>query len=114
MTAPSPHAGLPGSNRRRCWSAYSRTEPGLALTSYNQRVVDTGSIPLDTFADALRVGMFTDDEIAEWIKANRLSAKDKATLTQAIADLKRGPITGVIRTALREKEGLSPVPGDDS
>jgi hypothetical protein len=33
-------------------------------------------------------------------------AKDKITLIQAVADLKKGPITGVIRTALREKEGL--------
>jgi hypothetical protein len=77
-------------------------------------VVDIGSIPLDAFANALRVGMFTDEEIAEWIKANQLSANDKIALTQAIAELKSGPVTGVIRTALREKEGLPPVPGDDS
>jgi len=59
-------------------------------------------------------GIVNDEEIAEWIRANQLSAKDKVALTRAIADLKRGPITGVIRTALREKEGLPPVPGDDS
>jgi hypothetical protein len=88
--------------------------PTPALTSYDQLVADIGFIPLDAFANALRVGMFTDEEIAEWIKANQLSAKDKITLTRATADLKSGPITGVIRTALREKEGLRPVPGDDS
>jgi len=94
--------------------ATRKPTPALALTSYDQLVADIVSIPLDAFANALRVGMFTDEEIAEWIKAYQLSAKDKIALTQAIADLKRAPITGVIRTALREKEGLPPVPGDDS
>lgn len=60
------------------------------------------------------MGIFTDEEIAEWIRANQLSAKDRITLVQAVGDLKRGPITGVIRTALREKEGLPPIPGDAS
>jgi len=84
----------------------------LVRTSYHQLVANIVSIPLDAFAIGLRVGMFTDEEIAEWIRANQLSAQNKITLIQALADLKNGPITGVIRTALREKDGLPPVPGD--
>jgi hypothetical protein len=77
-------------------------------------VADITSVPLDAFATGTQVGMFSDEEIAEWIRAHHLSSKEKVILTQALSDLKRGPITGVIRTALREKEGLPPVPGDDS
>jgi hypothetical protein len=71
------------------------------------------SIPLEGFAKLLRLGTFSDQEITEWIRANRLSASQKLVLIPALTDLKHGPITGIIRTALREKEGLPPVPGDD-
>ena len=102
----------PVGERAGGFPARQKPTPTLALTSYDQFVADIMSIPLDAFANGLRVGMFTDEEIAEWIRANQLSAKDKIALMQAIADLKRGPITGVIRTELREKDGLPPVPGD--
>jgi len=71
------------------------------------------SLSPETFATALSVGMFTDDEIAEWIRNNPLRAgSEKLQVLQAIGKLKGGPITGIIRTALREAEGLPPVPGD--
>ena len=77
-------------------------------------MVDIASIPLEAFAKTVEVGMFTDEEIAEWIRAHQMSSQDKIVLMQAVSVLKGGPITGVIRTAFREKEGLSPVPGDPS
>jgi hypothetical protein len=77
-------------------------------------VTDITSIPLEEFASGLRVGMFTDEEIAEWIRGNPLTSIQKVVLIDAIAGLKGGPITGIIRTALREREGLPPVPGDDT
>ena len=76
-------------------------------------MVEIADIPLEAFVKTVPVGMFTDEEIAEWIRTHRMSSQDKIDLTRAVSAFKRGgPITGVIRTAFREKEGLPPIPGD--
>lgn len=71
------------------------------------------SIPSEEFANLLSLGMFTDAEIAEWVRSKRLTAKEKILVTKAVGKLKGGAITGIIRTAMREMEGLPPVPGDE-
>ncbi len=72
------------------------------------------SMPLERFITALSSMIFTDEEIAHWIRNHQqLSTSQKRDLTRAIAELKgKPPITGIIRTALRELDGLPPVPGD--
>jgi hypothetical protein len=72
------------------------------------------SIAPEAFVALLPVRVFTDEEIAHWIRTNPISRSQKSALVEAIVALKgQGPITGLIRTALREMEGLPPVPGDD-
>jgi hypothetical protein len=72
------------------------------------------SLPLEAFTAGLRTKMFSDQEIAGWIRSNPVGGSQKVALLQAITELKAGgPITGIVRTALREMEGLPPVEGDD-
>jgi hypothetical protein len=66
------------------------------------------SMSFETFMTALSGGILSEQEIADWIRSNRVSSSQKLELTRAI-----GPVTGVIRTALRELDGLAPVPGDE-
>jgi len=76
-------------------------------------MVEIADIPLEAFVKTVPVGMFTDEEIAEWIRTRHMSAQDEIVLARAVSEFKLGgPITGVIRTALREKKGPPPVPGD--
>lgn len=71
------------------------------------------SMSPDVFTTLLSARIFTDEEIAAWIRSNPLTGKQKVELLQAIVTLKGGgPVTGIVRTALREMEGLPPVPGD--
>jgi hypothetical protein len=71
------------------------------------------SISPEEFITLLPAMILTDEEIAHWIRKNRVSGRQKVELLQAVARLKGGgPVTGIIRTALREMEGLRPVPGD--
>ena len=69
--------------------------------------------PPEAFAIGVSTGLFSNAEIAEWIRNNRLAGKQKLQVLEAIGKFKRGVVTGVIRTALREMEGLPPVPGDE-
>lgn len=70
------------------------------------------SMSPDVFTTLLSARIFTDEEIAAWIRSNPLTGKQKVELLQAIVTLKGGSVTGIVRTALREMEGLPPVPGD--
>ena len=72
------------------------------------------SIPPEVFIIGTRARIFTEQEIAHWVRNNRVGAKQKVELLQAIAAF-RGvtSITGILRTALREMEGLPPIPGDE-
>ena len=71
------------------------------------------STPLDQFINTLKTGIFSDQEIAYWIRNNQLSASQELELTRAIVEFKGSPVTGIIRTALRELHGDPPIPGDD-
>jgi hypothetical protein len=65
------------------------------------------------FITLLGVRIFTDDEIAHWLRTHPyLSAKEKLEFMQTLQKIKTPPITGIIRTAIRELDGLPPVPGD--
>jgi hypothetical protein len=71
------------------------------------------SMSPEEFATLLPARIFTDGEIAHWIRSNPLGGSQKVQVLQAIVALHGGgPVTGVIRTALREMDGLPPVPGD--
>jgi hypothetical protein len=70
------------------------------------------SLRADVFIIGLSSGIFTDEEIASWIRGNSIGGGQKVQLLEAISKLKGGAITGIIRTALREREGLPPVPDD--
>jgi hypothetical protein len=61
----------------------------------------------------LKTGIFSDQEIAYWVRNNQLGASQELELTRAVVDFKGSPLTGVIRTALRELHGNPPIPGDD-
>ncbi|HZI73072.1 MAG TPA: hypothetical protein VFD73_03440 [Gemmatimonadales bacterium] len=61
----------------------------------------------------LKTGIFSDQEIAYWVRNNQLSASQELELTRAVVDFKGSPLTSVIRTALRELHGNPPIPGDD-
>lgn len=59
--------------------------------------------------------MFTDDEIATKIRSYYANApsQDRLELARVLAALKGpGGITGPIRSAVREINGLPPLPGD--
>lgn len=61
------------------------------------------SIPVDVFPIAVRTRIFTDQEIAHWIRHNRVSGKQKLEIVRAIAEYNGAPpIAGILRTALRE------------
>jgi len=49
----------------------------------------------------LKTGIFSDQEIAYWVRNNQLSASQELELTRAVVDFKGSPLTSVIRTALR-------------
>jgi hypothetical protein len=66
------------------------------------------------FITLLQARIFTDDEVVQWIRAHRVSGQEKVDLLTTIAQLKGGTVGGPIRTALREVEGLPPIPGDDA
>lgn len=71
------------------------------------------SIPVEEFVILLSARIFSDQEIVHWIRNNRVAGQQKVELLQAIVKLKGdGPVMGIIRTALREMEGIPPVPGD--
>jgi hypothetical protein len=72
------------------------------------------SIPLEALVTGISAMLFTDEEIAEWIRNHELTASDRTKLIQAVVGLKGPPLTGIIRTALREKDGLPPIPGDET
>ena len=71
------------------------------------------SIPLEQFINMLKTNLFSDQEIAYWIRNNQLTADQKLELTRAIIEYKGPPVTGIIRTALRELDGSPPIPGDE-
>jgi hypothetical protein len=75
--------------------------------------VEINSIPPEEFAIGVSSWLFTDAEIAGWIRSHRLTGKQKIQVLEAIGKFKGGTVTGVIRSALREMEGLPPVPGDE-
>ncbi len=64
----------------------------------------------EVFTTLLSARIFTDEEIAAWIRSNPVAGKQQVELLQAIVTLKGDePLTGIVRTALREVEGLPPV-----
>ncbi len=71
------------------------------------------SMPLEQFINLLKTSVFSDQEIAGWIRNNQLSAVQELELTQAIIEFKGAPVTGIIRTALRELHRDPPIPGDE-
>jgi hypothetical protein len=72
------------------------------------------SIPAEDFTSGVRIRMYSEQEIAHWVRNNRLIGKQKMEFLQALAEFNgAGPMTGIIRTALREMEGLPPIPGDE-
>jgi hypothetical protein len=76
------------------------------------------SEPIDSmshheFLTLVRAGIFTDEEIVGKVaQYPGRPLKERTELVQAISEIKGGPITGPIRTALRALDGLPPVPGD--
>lgn len=56
--------------------------------------------------------MLSDDEIAHWIRTHSVTAQQKLDFLEALQKVKPNGVQGIVRTALREWEGLPPVPGD--
>ena len=84
-------------------------DPTLA----NLAAVAAGEVSLDEFLTLVRAGIFTDEGIVGKVAQYQgRPLKERSELVQAISEIKGGPITGPIRTALRALDGLPPVPGD--
>ena len=72
---------------------------------------------LDEFLTLMTVLVFTEDEVAEKIASyTPASAAERIRIAQAVLEMRtlRGglPVTGPVRTALRQIAGLGPLPGD--
>jgi len=71
------------------------------------------NVSWEAFVTLIPVFVFTDEEIAGKIRATRPTGKDKLAVLQAVVQYKGGgPVTGTLRTAFRELEGLPPIAGD--
>jgi hypothetical protein len=67
----------------------------------------------EEFVTLLRARIFTDEEIVRKVSSYEQRPRHQRTeLVEAISEIKGGPITGPIRTALRALDGLPPVAGD--
>jgi hypothetical protein len=67
----------------------------------------------EEFVILIPAHVFTDEEIAAKVVANRPVGREKVEVLQAVLALKGGgPVTGILRTAFRELEGLPPIHGD--
>ena len=70
------------------------------------------SLPFDEFLAGLTLGVFTDDEIVQWLLVNRPKKTQQTQIVSAISQLKGGSLSGAIRTAIRALHDLPPVAGE--
>lgn len=67
----------------------------------------------EEFLIYLGILIFTEDEIAYWIRGHQREAiQHQLELAQTLSRIYGGAITGIVRTAIRELHNLPPVPGD--
>jgi hypothetical protein len=90
-------------------------QPNVSTSHHPCMSDPIASLSVEEFTTALASRIFSDQEIAHWIRSNPVGGSQKVQLLRAIDKLKGGGlITGILRTALREMEGLPPVSGDDA
>ena len=69
-------------------------------------------LSFDEFLAGLPLGVFTDDEIVQWLLVNRPHGTQETQIVSAISLLRGGSVSGAIRTAIRALHDLPPVAGE--
>jgi hypothetical protein len=69
--------------------------------------------PLDLFIVSVSAGLYSDQEIAGWIRANSPTEPDRIKLIAAVQKLRnRAALPALIRNAVRSLHDLPPIEGE--